>query len=53
MYSILFLLYVVGVFICWCLIKDWDNNKLERAAFSAIWPLTLALYGIYLLHKKF
>ena len=45
-------IYLIGVWVAWQKIKWWKNPWYEKADFILLWPLTLILYGIYLLHNK-
>jgi len=49
---ILLVLWLIGIPISYkYFIEKWDNPTWEKIAFSAIWPLVIPLYGVYLLHK--
>lgn len=50
--AIIIALYVVGIFVAYEKIKDWNVNGFEKIAFSIIWPLILILYGIYCINNK-
>lgn len=45
-------IYLLGVGITWQKSKGWKNPWYEKAEFIVLWPLTLILYGIYVLHNK-
>jgi hypothetical protein len=50
--AIILSLYIIGIFVAYNKIKEWDNNEFEKVFFSIIWPLVLFLYGIHWLHNK-
>ena len=50
--AIILALYIIGVFVAYNKINEWDNNEFEKVFFSIIWPLVLILYGIHWIHNK-
>jgi len=50
--TIIVLIYLLIAFGAYKMyIVKFDNNTFEKVAFSLIWPLTLALYGVRKLHE--
>ena len=45
-------IYLLGAAFTWQKMKDSKNSWFEKAYYSVLWPLTLLLYGIYVLHNK-
>lgn len=45
-------IWAIGMIIAWFLVRKESNDFMVKFAEVIMWPLTLVLYGIYLLHKK-
>jgi len=50
--AIILALYIIGVFVAYNKIKEWNNNTVEKVFFSIVWPPILILYGIHWLYNK-
>ena len=51
-YWILLAIWIIGMILAWCLIRKTESTVPVKIAEVVIWPLTLVLYIIYLIHKK-
>ena len=49
---ILAIVYVIGIFVAYNMMKDWEHHVVEKVVFAIIWPLVGFLYGIHYLHNK-
>lgn len=49
---ILIVIYIIGGFVAFRMMKDWPHGIDEKIVFAIIWPLVLVLYGIHYLHNK-
>jgi hypothetical protein len=46
-------IYIVGIFITYEFIEDWNKTKFEKIWFSIVWPILVPLYIIHWLYNKF
>ena len=51
-YWIILVVWVIGMVVTWCLIRKTESTFPVKFVELVIWPLTLVLYIIYLIHKK-
>lgn len=49
---IIAIVYILGALVTWLLVRKWENVLLDKIAAVAVWPGTLILYIIHLLHKE-
>ena len=49
--TIILVIWLLGLPIAWCILRKWDSDDMTKFAAAVLWPLTLVLYGIYLIHK--
>lgn len=49
---LLIVIYIIGGFVAFRMMKDWPHGIAEKIVFAIIWPLVLVLYGIHYLHNK-
>ena len=51
-YWILLAIWIIGMILAWCLIRKSESTFSVKLAEVVLWPMTLMLYIIYLIHKK-
>ena len=48
---VLAIVYVLGIFVAYKKMKNWNNKTGEKVWFAVLWPLTAILYGIHVIHN--
>lgn len=48
---IILAIYVIGMIVTFCLVRKSESTILVKYAEIVLWPMTLVLYLIYLIHK--
>ena len=51
-YWIILAIWIIGMILAWYFIRKHENGFMVKFAEIVLWPLTLVLYIIYLIHKK-
>ena len=51
-YIIVAVVWIVGIFLSYQVIKKWNLSKAETIYFSIIWPCLIPLYIVHILHNK-
>lgn len=49
---ILIAVYIIGVVITGCVVRNWENPFIEKVFAVVFWPLSAVLYCIHWLHMK-
>ena len=51
-YWIIIAIWAVGILVSAYIIRKWETTLMTKVSAAVLWPLTLILYVIYLIHKK-
>lgn len=51
--TIIISIYILGMFITYDVIENWNKTNFEKIWFSVVWPVLAPLYIIHWLYNKF
>ena len=50
--AIIAAVYIIGIFVAYEKMKEWEHPKWQKVIFAVFWPLLAVLYGVHWLHNK-